>query len=157
VAKLEKQLTTEPANLQLAFKLASDYAQLQQTNRALQLVDQFIASPQADVNTLLFAAEICRQFSQFSRVEQALEKVVKLMPESPEAWFDLGGFQALLNKQPQAMESLRKALQLSAQRLAREPNAANLYNNALADARLQVLRDTPEFQKLLADHKPAAK
>jgi len=91
---------------------------------------------------------------QFPRVVQALEKLVKLMPDNPEAWFDLGGFQAVLNQTPQAVESLRIALQLNAQRLQRDPKAANLLNVALSDPRFETIRKTPEFQQLLSEQKP---
>jgi len=157
MAALEKQLAADPGNVQAAYKLLGHCVQAQETNRALQLMDQLLANPKADGNTMLFVAEICRQWSQFPRVEQALARLVKVSPDHPEAWFDLGGFQAVLNKNAEAIASLRKALQLSAARRARDSNAVDLMAYASNDPRLNALRSTAEFQKLLGELKTVAK
>jgi cytochrome c-type biogenesis protein CcmH/NrfG len=90
-------------------------------------------------------------------VEQALARLVQVSPDNPEAWFDLGGFQAVLQKNTEAIASLRKALELSAARRARDSNAADLMVHATNDPRLTALRGLPEFQKVLGELKTAAK
>jgi hypothetical protein len=83
--------------------------------------------------------------------------MVKLSPDNPEAWFDLAGIQALINMPSQAVVSLDESLTRSAQRLARDSNAANLYSNAQSDQRFAALRGVAEFQKVLDKHKPRPK
>jgi hypothetical protein len=148
---LEKELAAQPAHLPAAARLLSLYADLNQTTKLLVLADQVIANPQADANALLAAADASRRVGQYGRVEQALAKLVKLVPESPEAWFDLAGFQAVQNKTAPALESLRKALELSARRRAQDTNAGDLRAAASEDTRFAALKTTPEFQKLLTE------
>ncbi len=156
-AQLEAQLAASPTNLPSVQKLVMNYMALQQNDKALQRVDQLLARPAADAPALLFAAQISHQLNQLPRVEQALTKLVKLQPENAEAWFDLAGIRAMLSQSAPAMDALREALTRSAQRLAQNPAAGNLYNNALSDGRFNALRPTPEFQKLMADLKPPGK
>lgn len=144
IAQLEQQFRAAPTNMQLASQI-------------LPLLDQLLNSPQAGADTLLFAAHISNQLGQMAKVEQALAKLVKLTPDNAEAWFDLAGVQALLNKTNEALTSLRESLQRSGQRLARDTNAANLHNTALTDSRFSALRSSPGFQKIIAEQKPALK
>jgi tetratricopeptide (TPR) repeat protein len=155
VAPLEKQWAADPANAQLAYSLATLYVQGQQPDKALQLADRLIANPQATKDTLLVAAQFCNQLGQLPRAEQALARIVKVTPENPEAWFDLAAVQTALNRNPQAIDSLRQALTYNAKRLAADPKAPNLFTNAQNDPRLNNLRPIPAFQQLLAQP-PAA-
>ncbi len=151
ITQLEKQFRAQPSNLQVAAKLVTDYLQVQQNNKALPIIDALISNPQADANMLLFAAQVGNQLNQMPRVEQALAKLVKLNPENPEGWFDLAGIQAVMNKQPQAVESLREALRKNASRSRQDKTAPNLYTNALTDPRFGTLRQSPEFQSLIKE------
>jgi len=72
------------------------------------------------------------------------------MPDSPEIWYDLAGAQTALGKNTEAIQSLARALQLSAVRLTSDPKASNLQALAVTDPRFQSLRGIPEFQKLVA-------
>ena len=154
VTQLETQVATDPKNLQTASKLLMGYLQLQQNQKALDLVDKMLTNSQSDPNTLLFVANVANQLNQLPRVEKALALLVKITPDNPEAWFDLAGVQALGGKPPDAVQSLRTSLQLSAKRLAQNSNSINLYSNAAADARFGAIRQTPEFLKMMADLKP---
>ena len=150
IAQLEKQVAAEPANGQASYNLAMHYAQAQQPEKALQVADRMIANPQADMNGLLMAAQVCNQLGQIARVEQALARIVKISPDNPEAWFDLASVQAAQNRSTQAIDSMREMLARNAQRLARDPKAPNLFSNAQTDARLNNLRQLPEFKQLMA-------
>ena len=151
ITQLEKQFRAQPSNLQVAAKLVTDYLQIQQNNKALPIIDALISNPQADANMLLFAAQVGNQLNQMPRVEQALAKLVKLNPENPEGWFDLAGIQAVMSKQPQALESLREALRKIAARARADKTAPNLYTNVLTDPRFGTLRQSPEFQSLIKE------
>lgn len=154
---LEMQVAAEPNNLQLLQSLIMQHMQLQQSNKALTRLDQLLAHPQADVNTLLFGAQMANQLGDLPRVEKALTTLVKNTPDNPEAWFDLAGIQALQNKPKEAIASMRESLTRSAQRLEKTPTAANLFSNAQTDPRFTALRQSPEFQQLLSQHQRASK
>jgi len=154
IPDLEKQMAADPKNLQTATKLLTTYLQAQQNQKALDLVDKLMTN-QADANTLLFTANVCNQLSQHARVEKALALLVKLSPDNPEAWFDLAGVQAINNRAPEALASLRTSLQLSAKRRTQNSNAANLYDNAGTDPRFTPLRQKPDFERLMAELKPS--
>jgi hypothetical protein len=63
------------------------------TARAAALrLDELIAHPQADANSMLFAAQIANQLGDFGRVEKALARLVQMTPDNVEAWFDLAGY-----------------------------------------------------------------
>jgi len=154
IPDLEKQMAADPKNLQTATKLLTTYLQAQQNQKALDLVDKLMTN-QADANTLLFTANVCNTLSQHARVEKALALLVKLSPDNPEAWFDLAGVQAINNRAPEALASLRTSLQLSAKRRTQNSNAANLYDNAGTDPRFTPLRQKPDFERLMAELKPS--
>jgi len=154
---LEKQLAVQPWIPALIFQFVQAYQQLQQPAKALPLLESLLANPQADLITLLFAAQGFNQLGQPARVEESLARLVKLAPDNPEAWFDLAGIQAALGKKTEAIASLTESLKRSAQRLVKDPKAADLYNNALTDARFNPIRQSPEFQKLLTEQKPVSK
>lgn len=150
LTQLQQQYRTNTNNLQAAFNLLYAHLQLQQSNQAFQLLDEIVARPQADVQALLSVASAFVQLGQYPRAEPALQRLVKLMPESPEIWYDLAGSQTALGKSTDAVQSLAKAIQLSDLRLAIDPKASNLHTLAPVDTRFQSLRAVPEFQKLVA-------
>jgi tetratricopeptide (TPR) repeat protein len=154
IAELEQRLRANPADLQAALALIGAYQQVGQHDRALHMVDQIVASPAADATLLQFAVQKYYELGQLPKVEQALERWLKVAPDNPEAWFDLAVLQAVHNKPDQAIASLAQALQRNAARLARDPKAPNLYSNALTDTRLGPLRNNPQFQKVLLEHRP---
>ena len=159
LARMEQEVAAAPSNLPAAYQLVEAYIQAQQAPKALALVDKLLDSPLATVDTFVVAAQTYNRLGQMAGVEKALNRLVKASPENPEVWFDLAAIQAIQNNQAQALASLRQALTKNAQRLAKEPNARNLYDDAANtnDARFAGLRQTPEFKKLLAELKPAPK
>jgi tetratricopeptide (TPR) repeat protein len=149
LAELERQWATNAGNARLVFDLASVYLQVQRTNAALELFDQLLDRPETDVNTVLSVANAFAQLQQGPRLETALLKLVKLTPESPEAWYDLASTQAILNKPNDALAALRQALELSTRRLSQQTNARDLRADALTNRSFTALRGLPEFQKLV--------
>jgi len=81
-----------------------------------------------------------------------LSRLVKMAPESPEAWFDLATIQASLNMQTQAMASLGESLKRNADRRSKDPKSPNLFTNVVVDTNLNPLRPLPEFQRLLTQY-----
>ena len=154
-AQLEADVAAHPTNWVAAVQLVQAYRQGQQNERAIALLDQMVASPEVNVQFLLFAAQQFNELARLPRVEMALKKLVTRMPENPEAWYDLAGVQIILNLPAEAISSVRKALENSAKRLETNPSAANLYANLSNDTRFAGLKETPEFQALLEAFKPA--
>jgi thioredoxin-like negative regulator of GroEL len=154
---LEQQFQANPADMQVASKLMQDYLQLGQREKVLAVIDRIIANPQANAESLLMAAQVGNQLQQMPKVEEALSKLVKVSPGNPEALFDLAGIRAILNKKPEALDTLRQSLKANLTRWQKDKNAHNLYSNAMSDERFAALRSQPEFQKLMADPEVVAK
>ena len=149
LAQLEQELRTNPGNAKVAFELASAYLQMQQTNASFQILDRLTDSPQADVNILLSVAKAYGQLRQAAKLEAVLQKLVKIAPQSPEAWYDLASTEAQIGKTNEAVTALTKALELNTQRLAKQPTALDLRKSAATDQSLAALRGLREFQQLI--------
>jgi tetratricopeptide (TPR) repeat protein len=146
---LEKQYYANTNNVPLAFQLVSVYLVSQETNQAKQLLEDLVSRPRADPSTLLSAAQAYAQLLDTPKLEATLEKLAAVVPESPEAWYDLATVQAAMGKNPQALNSLRKALVLNQQRLKAQPGAKDLRTNAASETRFAQLKQLPEFQQLI--------
>ena len=83
------------------------------------------------------------------KLEVALEKLTKVMPENPETWYDLAALKCGFGKPVEALAALRQALDLSAARLQHDPKARDLLATARKEERFAPLRQLPEFQKLV--------
>ena len=148
LGQLDQQFRSNPGDARVAFELSSLYLQLQQTNAAFQVLDQLV-NTQTDANVLLSVAGAYVQLQQGARLETILQKLVKVTPESPEAWYDLASTQAQLGKSNEALQALSKALELSAKRLAKQPTAPDLRKNAATNQSFASVRARPEFQALV--------
>jgi len=177
--QLESEVKANPTNFQKALELASKYMQLQQTDRALQALDQVFANPAAPIqavfevahaymqmnltqkleqvlaqpappaNQLYAVAQTYAQAGQLPKLTAVLEKLVAIKPDQPEAWYDLAAAQSMVSQSSNALHSLRQALLLN----ARQPKTAgmrNLQADADKDERFAALRKLPEFKTLAA-------
>ena len=93
-------------------------------------------------------AQVFNQIGNYGKLEQALEKLAKLAPDSPEAWYDLAAIKATLGRSPEALENLKRALDLSAKRRAASTNAPDLLLSLSSDSRFAPLRASPDFRRL---------
>jgi thioredoxin-like negative regulator of GroEL len=185
---LEEEVRTNPADFQAAFDLAGACLQLQQTDRAVQVLEGVLKSPQVNVsalrglvqaytsfdyrpglqktadklealeganpknvdpNVVLATAQAYAALRNAPKLEAALEKLTQVMPESPEAWYDLAALKVGIGKSAEAVAALRQSLELSAKRLQRDPKARDLLASARKEERFAPLRQLPEFQKLV--------
>ncbi|MBI2927475.1 MAG: DUF2723 domain-containing protein [Verrucomicrobia bacterium] len=150
LSQLEQQYRTNPADPQVSFTLASAYLGLQRTNEALRLLEVLVVNPKSDANTLLSVANAFAQMGEVVRLEATLLRITMVLVDNPEVWYDLAAIQAVQNKQPEALKSITKAIELSNARLAAQTNAKDLRLEAARDGRFAPVRALPEFQQLLA-------
>lgn len=148
--QLEAQLKADPTNGQLAFNLVSAYLAVQNTNSALEVLDSLVANAKVDNQVLLSVAQAYVQLGHPARLEPVFMRLTRAMPTNAEAWYDLAAIQATINKLPQAVESLAKAIQVSNERMAQQPGAANLSVKAQSDPRFAPLRALPQYQQIFA-------
>ncbi len=145
----EQEYKNDPTNARIAFELASAYIQLQRTNDAVALLDGLMANPRVDVNAILSVAQAYAQLGQAQRLEKALIKLVSMTPDNAEGWYDLATIQVALSKNPEAVRSLGKSLEISRRRIVQQPASKDLVLEASNDARFTTLRPMPEFQKII--------
>ncbi len=183
-ARLETELRANSNDFQNAFELVQKYVALQQTDRAMLVLDGILNNPQAPPNVVASVVQAYTQLNNFQKLEPAvdrlvkiapddpqiwyviadayarmrniakleptLEKLVKLVPDVPEAWYNLAATKASLGKPPEAIQALRRSLELSAKRLATNANERNLRTEAERDPRFSALRTMPEYKALFA-------
>jgi tetratricopeptide (TPR) repeat protein len=150
LGQYEQQFRADTNNVKAAFNLVSAYLRVQRTDAAYQILDQVVARTNADAGALLSVANAYVTLGQYQRVEPALLRLVAMVPDSPEVWYDLAGAQTALGKSPEAVLSLKTSIELSNRRLAADPKASNLLALAATDPRFLPLRAVPDFQKLVA-------
>ena len=149
VQHMENEARTNSDNLQNLLSLANIYIQMQQTNRAIELFDRALANPHISSAEAGFIAQEYVNLGNLTKLEGVLQKIVTLVPDQPEPWYDLATLETVLGKPAPALQSLRQSLDLSAQRLKSNPSAHDLLNEARKDQHFEPLRNLPEFQKLV--------
>jgi regulator of sirC expression with transglutaminase-like and TPR domain len=82
------------------------------------------------------------------RIEKCLERLTRLTPESPEAWYDLAAIRAGIGKNKDAMPDLKHALELNASRKRANPAARDLAMDAKTNPAFAAMRSSPEFPAL---------
>ena len=66
-----------------------------------------------------------------------------------EAWYDLAYLKLNAGKTNESIDSLRRAIVTSNQRLAQNPGASNLLKSARVDARFVTLHENAAFKELV--------
>jgi len=150
LAELERMKNgSRSGEIQTGFSTVAQHVAAKRTNEAVAILDQMLNSPVADPGTMLQVARYYAELFQPLKLEQALLRLVRMLPDNPEAWYDLAGLQAGLGKSPAAIDSLRKAVELSNTRLKQQPASKDLAKEATTDERFVILRAAPEFQKIV--------
>ena len=150
VSAMEQEARLHPLNYTNIYWLTYYYAQIQQTNRAVELWKQTISSPDTPAGVRRWAAEFFAEIDDFTNLETVLEKLTVDSPDVPEPRYDLARVDARLGKNEEAIENLRTAIDLSDQQLKINPKALNLRDWARTNTiDFTPIRNTPEFQKLV--------
>jgi tetratricopeptide (TPR) repeat protein len=138
--------TTDAAG---AIAMVNQFLQEKKTNDALRVLDSIVASPMVDPATILQAAHLFATLGQAARLEATLIRLTRMLPDNPEAFYDLAYVQSAIGKTPAALESLREAIRLSKARKQKDPAAPDMAEMARTDARFEPLRAMPEFQAII--------
>ena len=152
VAQLEKEMKPGSTNFLQQFDLAQKLIQIGQSDRAFQVLDGVLANTQATLPMVMSVADAYNRLNQPLKLQGALERLTHLAPDSPEAWYDLAASHATLNQKPEAIKTLKTALELNAKRLAQNPKSTDIRPTLAADQRFAALRETPEFKALQSSH-----
>jgi hypothetical protein len=154
LASIEARYNTNPSDLNVAFELASHYLSVGRTNEANLVLERLVQQTNASAQTLLSVANAYSQLQNMSGLEATLSRLVKVLPDSPEAWYDLARAQTVTRKVPEALKSLHTAVVLSNKRLATNAALKNLAAEAPNDPSFATLRTLPDFQKALNPQEP---
>ena len=153
---METELQRNPSNFQNVLMLSRFYSQMQQTDRANELVrhaleipDQAITASHFRYEDLASLAQMCAQTGNYAKLEIVIQKIVELDPNKPEPHYDLAALEAVVGKTSDSLANLKAALDLSAKRLQSNNTASNLALLVASDHRFDSLRKLPEFQKLV--------
>jgi tetratricopeptide (TPR) repeat protein len=139
----------DPANITNAFTLASAYAQLQDSNAAITVLDLLLRQSNVTADAVVQTALFAKELRNIQLMERALMRLTEVNAQSPEAWYDLAAMQASLGKPAEALVSLRRCLQLSDQRLQANPSAKDLRQEVAQESRFEPLRSRPEWPATL--------
>jgi thioredoxin-like negative regulator of GroEL len=150
IDQLERYMRTNPNDFGKAFELASKYLQVQRPDRTVQILDGVLNNPHADLGIVLSVINAYSTMENLPKVESSLEKLVKIAPQQPEGWFDLAAVKTRQGKSNEALQDLRRMLDVNAQRLARDPKARDLRALVQTDPQFAPLRAMPEFKALTA-------
>jgi hypothetical protein len=148
IEQLKRSKNAAPA----AEQIKQAFAQIQQnmaqgqTNAAEQILDQLLNFADKDPETLRNVANGYLALRNFVKSEQAIQRVTQLLPDRYDSWYNLATVEVFRGELPQALASLKKALDLNAAEMAKDPKTANLRAHLFQDAYFAPLRQTPEFQ-----------
>ena len=157
VALLDSLVQTGSNNAAVLLPVTHAYNQLGQTAKAqlsvtrlLPLCEQILANPLADNNSLQAALQTYQILGNVVKMEEALQRLVKMHPTSPELSYDLGALLTFQRKTNAAIGALSNAIHYSAVRLKQTPTAQDLRAFVVTDTNYIPLRAHPEFPKLVA-------
>ena len=145
VSQLVANFQKDPGNVTSAFALASAYAQMQQSNAALTVLERMIGASNISAEAVVQAAMFARELRNVPLMERALVRLSEVNPQSPEAWYDLAAMQASLGKLDAAVQNVGRSLILSDQRRRTNPGSKDLRAEVAKEERFTPLRTRPDW------------
>jgi thioredoxin-like negative regulator of GroEL len=147
--KLSALYKSQPTNFAAGAALAEAYREQNQLPQAAQVLDGMVNDSKANPGGLLMAAEQFANLHDYGKLENCLQRLVQVAPDSPEAWYDLAALECTMGRPAQAMPALRKSIQLGVTRHEKDPKSRDMVAEAKRDPRLTILRTNAEFTKLV--------
>jgi tetratricopeptide (TPR) repeat protein len=147
---LQGMVARKPNDFTTVASAAQAYAQLKRPQEASRLLETLLQQTNLDANSLTTIAHLLSEIGDVVRLEKSLTKLTAILPDSPEAWYDLAAIRAVMgSKNQEALKALSKAIHLSNARLTKDPNAGNLIKTAQGDNRFQTLKNQPGYAQAL--------
>jgi len=146
VDAMENMARTNPGNVQNLIRLGGTYLAMTQTNRGFQVLNQAINSPNISYQDATMVAQYFAQLGNIPGFEAALTRLVAIAPNEPEPRFHLAEVMAVTGRASDAMADLQAALTLS----RKQNPASTMAAQAQSDPNFTIIRNLPEFQKLVA-------
>jgi tetratricopeptide (TPR) repeat protein len=148
--EMEKRAQSNPGDVANLVTLGTAYLMAhQRTDRAVELFDLALSRREITSNEAGNIAQHFAQLANYPKLENALQKLVELSPDKPEALYDLAALQAMLGKNGDAFKNLRIALDQSTRLRPKNPGTPDLRVALQSDQRFDRVRALPEFQKIL--------
>lgn len=125
--------------------------QIQQTNRATELLLKTIGRSDTNPEAVRSAAAFFARNGNYPELRIALQKITIIEPKVPETWYDLARLEIIQGQKEEAIKDLQTSIRLSDQRLKQDPQARNIRSAVQTNiADFAVIRDSADFQKLVA-------
>lgn len=148
--QMETIARTNPSNLTNLVMLGGTLVQLQQNNRAIELFNKVLDSPDVKFTEAAAVAQYFGQLNNVAGLEKALRKVVVLAPEDAYHRYLLASVESVTGRPTEALLNLKQALALNTKTLAANPGAGSIVSLIKGDPNLNPIRNMPEFQQLMA-------
>jgi tetratricopeptide (TPR) repeat protein len=146
---MEETARTNPADVNNLVNLGINYIRMQQNGPAGAVLDKALDRPELTIDQAKQIANGFLQLQDATHLDKVERRIVALAPNDPEARCDLAALEAMTGRSTEALADLKSALDLSAARQAKDPNARNLLEATRTDNRFAGIRNLPEFQKLV--------
>jgi tetratricopeptide (TPR) repeat protein len=117
-----------------------------QSHAAEQILDQLLNSAGADPGLLIVVANGYLRLHNMAKSEQAIVRLTQIQPNVSQPWYNLAAIQSYRSAVPEALTSLKKALDLNAAEIAKDPKMLNLRAYMFQDPTFAQLRQTAAFQ-----------
>jgi hypothetical protein len=154
---IERLNTAKNSPNAVADQVNQMFAQIQravdakQTSVAASMLDKLLKAPGLDPNSMMRVAGIYLSLGDFAKSEEAIRRLIQMIPDSSEPWYNLAVVQAHVGKTAEAVASLTKSLELNQAELKQNPKMVNLRQHLYENPNFEALRKTPEFKAALPD------
>jgi len=151
---LVDQLEKTPAqpstvSLDVVFNQIAAAIKANQTNQAVDLLEQVLHSPQANGPILTQVAQYYAEMRNLAKAEEAMAQATKVEPNASQSWFNLAVVQAFQGRAADASASLKKAFAVNAQERAVQPLMMDVRENARTNPFFNAIRQSPEFREAM--------
>ena len=153
VAVLEEILNHPKVTPEAVLAVAQYHVQAKNNAKLAELqprLDAILQNPAVRADTVRALVQLYLQMQSFQHLEEGLQRLAEVEPNSPEVMFDLAALKAAVGKPPEAITWLKKCLNLSDARLKTNSKSTDLRTVAAKDNRFQSLSQTAEFKALVA-------